>query len=166
MRILVFVCVALFSASSAFAQYSDYGYYSHNDEMTGYAILAVIMMILYIILSIIVLVRWWKMTTNVNAIRQHIIPPSPKLTYLIAIGEKEQAQKAALKMLVDLLYPIYCDRNNYSKAETMNKALESRLPKIAKLGLEIPDYVMSGEKFIDYLNGLTGGNVPYKTQNT
>lgn len=36
------------------------------------------------------------------------------------IGEKEQAQKAAVTILVDILYPIYFDQFNAIKAETMN----------------------------------------------
>ena len=104
------------------------------------------------------------MTTNVEQIRQHITHANPKLTYLVAIGEKEQAQKAALTMLVDFLYPIYSDPYNYSKADAMNKEILARLPKIQKLGLSVPDYVTSGEKFIDYINGLTDGKVPYKDE--
>lgn len=118
-------------------------------------------MIAYIILSIVILVRWWKMTTNVREIRQHITPANPNLAYLVAIGEKERAQKAALKMLVDILYPIYTDPYNYIKAEEMNKAIASRLPKFQKLGLIVPEYVTSGEKFIDYMNELTDDKVPY-----
>ena len=130
--------------------------------MTGFAIFTLIVMIAYIILSIIILIRWWKMTSNVERIRQHITHANPKLTYLVAIGEKEQAQKAALTMLVDALYPIYSDPYNFSKAEAMNKEIETRLPKILKLGLSVPDYVTSGEKFIDYINGLTDSKVPYQ----
>ncbi len=135
-----------------------------KDELSGFAIFTILMMIAYIVLSIIVLVRWWKMTADVEQIRQHITHANPKLTYLIAIGEKEQARKAALTMLVDVLYPIYLDVYNYSKAETMDKAIESRLPKIRRLGIDVPDYVTSGEKFIDYINGLSGGKVPYKDE--
>lgn len=102
------------------------------------------------------------MTTNVEAIRNHLTPSSPKLTYLIAIGEKEAAQKKALTMMVDTLYPIYSDPYNYTKADSMNKYIQTMLPKIQRLGLTLPEYVTSGEKFIDYLNGLTGGNVAYK----
>ncbi len=155
------VC-ALIPTLSAFAYYGDYGYSSRNDNMSWFAIFTLIVMIAYIILSIVILVRWWKMTTNVKLIRQHITHANPKLTYLVAIGEKEQAQKAALKMLVDILYPIYTDSYNYSKADAMNKAIASRLPKIQKLGLIVPEYVTSGEKFIDYINELTDGKVPYK----
>lgn len=155
------VC-ALIPTLSAFAYYGDYDYSSHNDNMSWFAIFTLIVMIAYIILSIVILVRWWKMTTNVKLIRQHITHTDPKLTYLVAIGEKEQAQKAALKMLVDILYPIYTDSYNYSKADAMNKAIASRLPKIQKLGLIVPEYVTSGEKFIDYINELTDGKVPYK----
>lgn len=135
-----------------------------NNELSGFVIFTIVVMIVYIVLSIIVLVRWWKMTADVEQIRQHITHANPKLTYLIAIGEKEQARKAALTMLVDVLYPIYLDVYNYSKAETMDKAIEARLPKIRRLGIDVPDYVTSGEKFIDYINGLSGGKVPYKDE--
>lgn len=157
------VC-ALIPALSAFAYYDDYGYSSHSDELSGFAIFTLIVMIAYIILSIVILVRWWKMTTNVKRIRQHITPANPTLTYLVAIGEKEQAQKAALTMLVDIIYPIYFDPYNHSKAETMNRAIQARLPKINKLGLSVPEYVTSGEKFIDYINSLTGNTVQYKDE--
>lgn len=160
-KIAVLVCV-LIPAISAFAYYGDYGYTSHRDEMSGFAIFTLIVMIAYIVLSIVILIRWWKMTTNVEVIRQHLTHANPKLTYLIAIGEKEQAQKAALTMLVDLLYPIYSDPYQYSKAEEMNNVISSRLPKILKLGLTVPDYVTTGEKFIDYINGLTDSKVVYK----
>lgn len=162
-KLSILVC-ALLSSISAFAYYGDYGYTSHSDEMSGFAIFTLIVMIAYIILSIVILVRWWKMTTNVEQIRQHITHANPKLTYLVAIGEKEQAQKAALTMLVDILYPIYSDPYNYAKADAMNKEIQTRLPKIQKLGLSVPDYATSGEKFIDYINGLTGGKVPYKEE--
>lgn len=163
-KFAVLVC-ALIPAFSAFAYYGDYGYSSHSDEMSGFAIFTLIVMIAYIILSIVILIRWWKMTTNVEEIRQHLTHANPKLTYLVAIGEKEQAQKAALTMLVDLLYPIYSDPYQYSKAEEMNKIISARLPKMQKLGLSVPDYVTTGEKFIDYINGLTDGKVVYKEAN-
>lgn len=159
----VLVC-ALLPAFSAFAYYGDYGYSSRDDEMSGFAIFTLIVMIAYIILSIVILIRWWKMTTNVEQIRKHITHANPKLTYLVAIGEKEQAQKAALTMLVDLLYPIYSDPYNNYKADAMNKEIQALLPKIQKLGLSVPDYVTSGEKFIDYINDLTDGKVSYKDE--
>lgn len=163
MKKFAILSCALLSTLSAFAYsaYSDYGYSRHDDEMTGFAIFTLIVMIAYIILSIVILIRWWKMTTNVEQIRQHLTHANPKLTYLVAIGEKEQAEKAALTMLVDKLYPIYCDPHVYSKAEAMNKEIQTRLPKMKKLGLSVPDYVTTGEKFIDYINELTDGNVSY-----
>ena len=164
MKKIVVFCCALFPTVSAFAYYDGYGYSSRNDEMSGFAIFTLIVMIGYITLSIVILVRWWKMTTNVEQIRRHITHANPKLTYLVAIGEKEQAEKAALTMLVDTLYPIYTSLYNYSKAEAMNKEIQALLPKIQKLGLSVPDYVTSGEKFIDYINGLTDGKVPYKDE--
>lgn len=162
MKKVAILCCALLSAISAFAYYGDHGYSRHDDEMSGFAIFTVIVMIVYIILSIVILVRWWKMTTNVEQIRQHLTHANPKLTYLVAIGEKEQAEKAALIMLVDILYPIYSDLYNNSKADAMNKEIQTLLPKIQKLGLSVPDYVTSGEKFIDYINELTDGEIPYK----
>lgn len=161
MKKIVVLCCALFSGVSAFAYYgaSDY---SNSNEMSAFDIFTLIVMIAYIVLSIIILIRWWKMTSNVEQIRQHITHANPKITYLVAIGEKEQAQKAALTMLVDILYPIYQDPFNNNKAEAMNKEILPRLPKIQKLGLSVPEYVTSGEKFIDYINSITGAKVPYK----
>lgn len=159
-KFAVLLC-ALLPAVSALAYYGDYGY-GRSDEMPGFAIFTLIVMIAYIILSIVVLVRWFKMTDNVEQIRQHITHANPKLTYLVAIGETEQARKAALTMLVDKMYSIYYNQYIYSKAEEMNKEIAPLLPKIKKLGLEVLEYVTSSEKFIDYMNKLTDNTVPYK----
>lgn len=113
------------------------------------------------ILCIIILVRWWKMTTNIKIIREHLRREKTNLTYLVAIGEHEQAQKDALKMLVDVLWPIYCDEYNVAKASSMNNQINKLLPKILQLGLTVPDYVTTGEKFIDHMNKLIGAKVPY-----
>lgn len=133
------------------------------NGLSGFGVFCLIVMIAYIVLSIIILVRWWRMTENVNQIRQHLTNKhkNTKLTYLVAIGEKEQAQKAAVTILVDILYPIYFDQFNTIKAETMNRAIGDLIPKIKRLGIELPDYVTSGEKFIDYINSITGNSVKY-----
>lgn len=164
MKKIAVLCCVLLSAFSAFAYYDDYGYSDRSDELSGFEIFILFVMIAYFILSIVILIRWWKMTTDVEQIRQHITHANPKLTYLVAIGEKEQANKAALTMLVDILYPIYSDSYNYSKADTMNKEIQALLPKIQRLGISVPDYVTTGEKFIDYLNGLTGNKISYKNE--
>ena len=168
MKRISLICCAFLTAISAFAYYGDYGYSSHDDEMSGFAIFTLIVMIAYIILSIVVLVRWWKMTSNVQEIKAHLTHShsNPKLTYLVAIGEIEQANQAALVMLVDKLMPTYYDSFDYDKVDTMNKYITTTLPKIEKLGLTLPDYVKSGEKFIDYINGLTGNTVPYHETRT
>lgn len=67
-----------------------------------------------------------------------------------------------VNLLIDILYPIYSDPYNLSKAETMNQEIQARLSKIQKLGLSVPEYVTTGEKFIDYINNLTDAKVPYK----
>lgn len=161
-KIAVLICT-LIPALSAFA-YGSYGYSTYSDGTSGFAIFTLGVMIAYIILSIVILVRWWNMTKNIELIRQHLTHANPKLTYLVAIGEKEQAEKAALTMLVDLLYPIYHDQYEYNKAEAMNKIIQAKLPKMQKLGLSLPDYVTTGEKFIDYINGLTDNKVSYAYQ--
>ncbi len=156
-KYIIAVC-ALIPALGAFA-YGDYGYSSHGSSMSGFLLLV---MIAYIVLSIVVLIRWWKMTADVERIRQQVTHANPRITYLILTGEKEQAQKAAVTTLVELLCPIYEDGYNFNKAESMNKIINERLPKFEKLGLSVPDYLTSGEKFIDHVNALTGNNVAYK----
>lgn len=152
---------ALIPTLSAFAYYDGYGYSYHSDKMSGFAIFTLIVMIAYIILSIVILVRWWKMTSNVEEIKRHITHDNQQLAYLIAIGEKEQAQKAALKMLVDNLYPLY-NTAYAQKAQMMNYRIKEVLPQIKRLGITLPDYVTSAEKFIDYMDGLTGKNFQSK----
>ncbi len=154
MKKLILLIGALSVSASAFA------YSSFSHTLTGLEIFLLIVPVGYIVLSIIILVRWFRMTADVRAIRQHITHANPKITYLILIGEKEQAQKAALTMLVDLLYPIYEGYDN-NKAEKMDTIIGERLPKIAELGIVLPDYVTSGEKFIDHVNNLTGNTVAY-----
>ena len=164
MKKLVFFASAFISAISAFA-YDSYGFSSYNEGLSGFEVFTICIMIFSIILSVIVLFRWWKMTVNVERICKKITRDKSTLTYLVATGEKEQAEKTAITMLADLLFPIYEDVNVYNKAEVMNKVIFDQLPMIEKLGLSVPDYYATGEKFIDYINGLTGGKVPYKDAN-
>lgn len=161
-KTIVLVC-ALLPALSAFAYYCDYDYGLSSHE-SGFSVFFVLVMIVYMVLSIVVLVRWWRMTGDVDKIRRHITHANPKLTYLVAIGEREQAQKAALTMLVDELMPIYESPYETKKAEAMNRILAAKLPKIQRLGIVLPDYVMRGERFIDYINYLSGSSVPYASQ--
>lgn len=105
------------------------------------------------------------MTNDIKAIKEHLTHSSSsanKLTYLVAIGEIEQANKTALAMIVEKLMSLYYEYDYY-RADKMNEYLSSILPSIQKLGITLPDYVMTGEQFIDYMNNLTGNNVPYTT---
>ncbi|MDD2962072.1 MAG: hypothetical protein PHR45_08360 [Muribaculaceae bacterium] len=155
----------LMPALSAFAYY-DY-YSSSSDSLSRFELFTLLVMIAYIILSFIILVRWWKMTTDVKKLREYVTYSNPQLTYLVTIGEKEQAQKDALKMMVDMLYPVYYD---YSKIDTkaayMNSLIEEVMPKLKRLDLTVPEYVTSGEKFIDYINKLTDNKFEYGSDST
>lgn len=154
----IFIALAMIATSTG-----AYAYYGHEDDgMSGFDIFTLIVMIVYIVLSIVILIRWWKMTENVEKIRNKVNHDNDNtVTYLIAIGEKEAARKVAIKMLADKMYPIYYEQYEYYKAAKMNKAIESDLPELKRLGIEIPDHLSSGEKFIDYLNRLTGDQVSY-----
>ncbi len=158
-KFCVILCAVL-PALNAFAYYDD------SDAVaaaTTASALAIIIWVVLLVIYIILLVRWWQMTSDVKQIRQQLANENPKLTYMVAIGDMEQAQKAALKSVVDLLLPIYESTYISEKALSMNQILQSRLPRIQQLGITLPDYVTSGEKFIDYLNALTGNNVTYQT---
>ena len=158
MKKLLLLSTAILSATSAFASFGGFA-------AGGLAFFFLLIYLGIIVLSIIMFIKLWKMTDDVKLIRQHIFNANPKLTYLVAIDEIEAAQKTALKMLVDKMYPIYFDSNNYDKAESMDKELAKILPQMRRLGLDIPDYATSGEKFIDYMNHITGRQVRYKESN-
>lgn len=164
MKKLTVLIGALLTSVGAFAYYGEYGYssYHRDSEMSGFAIFTLIVMIVYIVLSFIVLVRWFKMTSNIQKLTDHVTAANPKITYLVAIGEMELAKKSALKLMVDKLWPFYTDAYIRDKAYQMNFIIQEQLPNIERLGIELPDYVKSGEKFIDYMNNLSGSKVPYK----
>lgn len=156
-KFIVLAC-ALIPAFNTFAYYSDY-----SDDSNG---LFVFFMIAYIIICIIFIIRWWKMTKNIDRIYKHLTnEDDSSLTYLVAIGEKEKAEKAALKRLVDQLYPIYNYGSQTCKAEEMNTILEYYLPQITRLGITLPEYITSGEKFINYMNELTGRDDKHSESN-
>lgn len=160
MKKVTVLIAALIPALGAFA-YND-GYSHSTGGFAGFITFFLIAVIAYIILSVVVLVRWWNMTAHVKEIKNHLdaVPSdNPKLTYLIAIGETAQADKAALTMLVDRLMPIYFDKNNMTKAKSMDAVLSTLLPKIERLDIQLPDYVKSGADFIGYMNKLTGNKV-------
>lgn len=157
MKKTILLVLAFISAVHVFAQYGDYGYADHSDDMSAFNIFFLIVCIAYIIVSIVILIRWWIMTKDIKQLREYIVQDRPKLTYLLALGEKDKAQKAALKMLVDVLYPIYISYGSTNtKVENMNKEIQKRLPRILRLGLSVPDYVTTGEKFIAFMNDMTG----------
>lgn len=161
MKKLVSLAVLVGMPLAVFA-YSDYQSHQSSGGMSGWEIFTLIVMIAYIILSVVVLMKWWKMTENVEQIREHLTSEDPKLVYLISIGESERARKAALKMLIDRIYPIYWDSSYEpsTKAPLMDEQISDLLPRIERFGIEVPDYAKSGERFIDYMNQLTGSNVP------
>ncbi|HBC21722.1 MAG TPA: hypothetical protein DC009_06535 [Porphyromonadaceae bacterium] len=153
----------LLPAMSAFAQYydSEYGY-SRSSGMTGFEIFTLFVMIVSIIVSIAVLVRWWKMTSQIADIHKKLTQlDSESPAYLIAVGEKEKAEKAALEFMVRKLSEIYYGYVFNREAE-MDSLIKINLPTFERLGFSLPDHVTSGKKFIDYMNGLTGKKVPYE----
>lgn len=163
MKKIMTLCGLLAVSAPAFAY--DYGYATRSNEMSGFAIFTLIVMIAYIILSIVILVRWWKMANDIRALKEKFTTndSSPEhLLYLVAVGKKDQVQEAAIKMLVGGLLHIYFNRYRYTYlADRMNEYLEARMPIIKRLGLTLPDHLTSGEKFIDYCNSLTGEDVQY-----
>lgn len=143
---------------------SAFGYYESDFGSVSYlATLSVVITVIFGIISILAIIRFFEMSSDVKAIKQQITTPQSreKLTYLVAIGELKKADKEALKMLVDELMPIYYNENDYNKANSMNGLLVTVLPKMERLGITLPDYVKSGEKFIDYLNEKTGNDIAY-----
>ena len=81
------------------------------------------------------------------------------LTYLISIGELEKANKQALIRTVEKLRAVYYSSTIKDKASKMDTYLKDMLPKLLKMGITLPEYVQSGERFIDYMNNLTGNKV-------
>lgn len=157
------LCGLLAVSAPAFAY--DYGYATRSNEMSGFAIFTLIVMIAYIILSIVILVRWWKMSNDIRALKEKFTTndSSPEhLVYLVAVGKKDQAQEAVINSIVkEMIKNIDINISGMHAAESMNEVLDKWAPEIKRLGLTLPDHLTSGAKFIDYYNSLTGEDVQY-----
>lgn len=101
-----------------------------------------------------------NISTNVRSIKHELqIYQNSSLTYLVSIGEIEKANKMALRKIIDKLRLIYYDPKEIGKVEKMNEFINEKMPKYKRMGLELPQYVQTGENFIKYMNQLTGNQV-------
>lgn len=150
MRKLVLL-LAMIPAVNAFA-YNDYG----DDGIMALGGFTLFLALVSLAVSIIVLVRWWKMTNHVKGIYSEVTLHCNDLTYLLAIGEREKAEKAALVMIVDRIYPVAksADMKPSAKVRIMDQQIAFILPKLQRMGLRLPDYVTSGQKFYDFVMAL------------
>lgn len=118
--------------------------------------------IIQFVIFIILLIKWWKMANAVIAIKSQLERVStdskdnPRLTYLLAIGDKERAEREAAIMIVDKLMPIYYSKLSDSKEIEMDNYLRTVLPKLNNMGIILPDRFCSGRKFITFLDDITG----------
>lgn len=157
-KTFVLLCMTLGLPLTAFAYYGR-GYYGREYETDSLQPVYIFLLVVYIIVSIIFIVRWWMMTSDIKEIRKTVVPHSKSLVYLINIGEKELAEKEALKQVVDSLNELYY---NYTvPGPYMDKMIQENNAKLERLNISLPDYVSSGAKFIEHMNALTGRNTPY-----
>lgn len=117
------------------------------------------------VLNIILFFKIWGMTNDVAAIKKHLIPDTEiTLTELVALGEPSKAESAAKKLLYDALSTIYFSHSmNYTarlKAKDMDDKLSDYLPRIQRLGVNLPEHLTSSKAFIEYMNELTGKPMP------
>lgn len=148
---------------TAFAYYgSSYEY--ERESLSG---VYIFLLVVYIVVSIIFLVRWWMMTNDIKEIRKMITPSDKSIVYLLNIGEKEQAEKEALRQIVDPLNEIYYSPysgNTYfytAPGPAMDKIIQEKRSTYERLNITLPDYVSSGAKFIEHMNALTGRNIAF-----
>ena len=143
--------------------YPDYPYTygsSNSDQMSGFDIFIIVVASVYIILSIIVLVRWWKLTKHVAEIKDSINKRDDILAVLASDG-KEEAQRVGIRNLMKDLLSIYnnYDIHNRLKAQEMKPIFSKYSKLFNKLGFNVPDYLRTVSNFITYMNDLTGNDV-------
>lgn len=153
--------------ATASAQYYGTGTHYmqvHDIIMSGFEKFTIAFEIALVVCIIIMLRTLKSIDNNIKlqtAGEKSELSQPRSLTYMVAIGEIEKANKEGLKRLVDALYPLYNDASLSQKVEAMDKLIQSNLPRMEKLGLILPDYVHSGKNFIDYMNRLTGKSMAY-----
>lgn len=138
----------------------DYGYSRAMEKQMETAdhisTFFLIVGIAYIVLSVIVLVRWWKMTKVVNKIYEITEQNDYSIFYLASTGRMDEARDKGIKELYDALVKVYFDEQVWGKEKEMDKEIALRLPTLTKIGIEVPDFMTSGEKFVNHFRELTG----------
>lgn len=121
--------------------------------------------IAFIVLLISIAAKVDNISKKVDLLASPVPVPKPnqaqKLSYLVGLGEQEEAQKLAERLTFDFLYNIYFGTSySVSKREWIDQYLAEKLPKYERLGITLPERLRSGAAFIEYMNNLTGGKVP------
>ena len=125
--------------------------------MTDFVEFLTVVICIYIILSIVILVKWWKMTNDVKEIKRKI-NDRDNFIAILAIEGKDAAEKAAIKLLIDKLLAVYFDEGtpNHYKFTEMNKIFSKYSGLFDKLNFNVPPYLRTVKDFITYMNDLTG----------
>lgn len=165
----VFIVIGILGiATTGFAQFFNYPQGTHYVQvhdiiMSGFERFTIAVEIALVVCAIIIAKKIKVISKKLEEkfVENESEPHKRTLTYLVAIGDVNAANKEALKRLVDALYPLYYSSSVSNKEEAMDKLIENNLPRMEKLGLNLPHYVHSGKNFIDYMNSLTGNSVKY-----
>lgn len=126
-------------------------------------ILLVIFYLILAILSLILFFKIWWMTNDVAALKKQLVPEGETtLTELVATGETDKAAYNAKHMLYAMLSETYfsSDITYKNKSAVMEEKLSTILPRIQRLGLDLPDNLTSAKAFIEFMNGVTGKSIP------
>lgn len=160
MKKLLIVPMGLLSLNAFADYYPCIGYISYRDDWSGFEIFILIASIVFFIISIIVLFRWWSMTSDIKKIRNYLQPGEDDIIAIYCSEGKEAAQKAGIKSLVTELMEIY-DSPRYHPDERYNymAPIFSRYATLFnKLGLVVPPYLKTVSLFIKRLNEITGND--------
>lgn len=173
-RISVIAC-ALVATSSAFAYYGDYG----SSSSSGWLTFIGIIMIVGGILEIILFFKLWGMTNDIRAIKKdhfcetHFESQGETARYLrknLLLGNKDNVKRILLQNFIDNVEIGYSklkdgayvkDENGVSKwvsckeqnlKESIVPYVKQLMLQYAKMGEEVPEYIMRMETYGDYYN--------------
>lgn len=187
MKRLSVLVATLATAVSAFAYYGDYGYSSRSDS--GWGIFLGIVTLIGAILEIILFFKIWGMTNNIEALKkdhfnENAFEDKAEIaSYLrknLVLGNMDNVKRILLQNFIDnverAFYNIKTgDYNNEGKwvsykEENLQKSIKPYVDNLiklyAKIGEEVPVYILRMETFGDYFRIFVGEDLTVDTKNT
>lgn len=112
--------------------------------------ISIIAAIISLSISIVILVRWWRMTKDIQDIKNTIakVTPKNKVPILYLLGKHDAAREIAIENLVIKLLEM---RGGYTEVK-IDETINNYRKYLKQFDITLPEELSSAAKFIEFSN--------------